>query len=136
LLKIKGFDLAIKAFKIFSEEVSKTQLVIIGQGPQFSYLKNLIKKLNLQNKVEIKKWLPREEFLLQLTRCDVFLFPSLRDGGGQVVVEALAAQKPVICLDLAGPAFHIQEKWGIKISPSSPQKVVEEMAKALKKTLF
>jgi glycosyltransferase involved in cell wall biosynthesis len=136
LLKIKGFDLAIRAFKIFVDKVSDAKFIIIGEGPQFSHLKNLIRKLNFQNKVQIKKWMPREEFLTQLAQCDVLLFPSLRDGGGQVVVEAMAAQKPVICLDIAGPGFHIDNKWGIKIFPSYPKKAIREIAKALELLYF
>ena len=59
------------------------------------------------------------------------LFPSLRDGGGAVVVEALAAGKPVICMDLAGPGMHVTENCGIKISPQSPEQTVEGITEAL-----
>ena len=62
---------------------------------------------------------------------DVFLFPSLRDGGGTVVIEAMAAGKPVICLDNGGPGMHINEECGIKITPESPQQAVFDIANAL-----
>jgi len=32
-------------------------------------------------------------------------------------VEAMAAGKPVVCFDSAGPGFHVDEKCGIKINP-------------------
>jgi glycosyltransferase involved in cell wall biosynthesis len=136
LLPIKGFSLAIKAFKIFSDKFPETEFEIIGDGPELGHLKNLVSKLAIEDKVKFKNWLPRNEFLKELTSCDVFLFPSLRDGGGQVVVEAMAAQKPVICLDIAGPGFHIKEEWGIKIKPESPEKAIKEMAGALEKLYF
>lgn len=133
LLQFKGFDLAIKAFKIFADKFPKTKLIIVGDGPELPHLKDLVFKLNLAERVEFKSWMPREKFLIELTSCDLFLFPSLRDGGGQVVVEAMAAQKPVICFDIGGPGFHINEKWGIKIKPLFPQQAIEEIAKALEK---
>lgn len=136
LLPIKGFSLAIKAFKIFLDKVPKTELEIIGDGPELPRLKNLSQKLKIQDKIKFKKWMQRNEFLKELTNCDVFLFPSLRDGGGQVVVEAMAAQKPVVCLDIAGPGFHISDDWGIKIRPYSPKKAIQEMAKALERLYF
>jgi glycosyltransferase involved in cell wall biosynthesis len=63
----------------------------------------------------------------------VFLFPSFRDGGGAVVIEAMAAGKPVICMDLAGPAMHVTEECGIKIPAGSPQETVELIAQALER---
>ena len=80
--------------------------------------------------------MPRNEFLKELASCELFLFPSLRDGGGAVVVEAMAAGKPVICLDIAGPGFHIENEWGIKIKPRSPGQAIPEMDKALEKLYF
>jgi len=136
LLVIKGFSLAIKSFKSFSDKVSNVELEIIGDGPEFPRLKNLVEKLKIEEKVQFKKWMPRSEFLKELKSCDVFLFPSLRDGGGQVVVEAMAAEKPVICLDIAGPGFHIEKEWGIKIRPDFPDQAIKEIAEALEKLYF
>ncbi len=136
LLPIKGFSLAIKAFKIFSDKVSEAELEIVGDGPELSRLKNLSQKLKIEDKIKFKKWMERNEFLKELTTCDIFLFPSLRDGGGQVVVEAMAAGKAVICLDLAGPGFHISNEWGIKIRPHFPEQAVGEIARALELLYF
>jgi len=133
LLSIKGFNLAIKSFKIFSNKIAKSELKVIGDGPELPNLKNLVRQLGIEGRVQFEKWMPRNEFLKELTFCDIFLFPSLRDGGGAVVIEAMAAGKPVVCLDISGPGFHITNEWGIKIPPSSPEQVINEMAKALEK---
>ncbi|MEI7425041.1 MAG: glycosyltransferase family 1 protein, partial [Candidatus Staskawiczbacteria bacterium] len=45
--------------------------------------------------------------------------------------EAMAAGRPVMCLDIGGPGFHIDEKCGIKIKPESPNQVIQEMADSL-----
>lgn len=133
LIKIKGFDLAIKAFENFSKTNPKAILVIAGEGPEINNLKNIVKSLNLENIVLFKGWLSRENVLKEMEKCDVFLFSSLRDGGGNVVIEAMAAGKPVVCFDLAGPGFHIDESCGIKIKAENPEQAIKDMSEALKK---
>jgi glycosyltransferase involved in cell wall biosynthesis len=77
--------------------------------------------------------MPREELLARMCSCDVFLFPSLRDGGGAVVVEAMAMGMAVICLDLSGPGMHVTNDCGIKVAPCSPRQAVQDMAMALER---
>jgi glycosyltransferase involved in cell wall biosynthesis len=131
LIRVKGFSLAIKAFKEFSDQYPDTEFNIIGSGPEEPRLKSLIERSGLQKKVHLLPHMPRVELLSNMEAHDVFLFPSLRDGGGAVVIEAMAAGKPVVCLDTGGPGMHIEEKWGFKIVPSSPIAVVHELASAL-----
>lgn len=136
LIKIKGFDLAIKAFKIFSDKIVQTNLVIAGEGPELQNLKKLASELNLEGKIIFIGWVPREKLLQKMFSCDLFLFASLRDGGGNVVVEAMAAGKPVVCFNIAGPGFHIDESCGIKIKPKDPEQAIRETASALEELYF
>jgi len=75
--------------------------------------------------------MPRERLLANMRSCDVFLFASLRDGGGLVVVEAMAAGKPVVCFDLGGPGLHINAECGFKVPAGNPEQAVRDMAAAL-----
>jgi glycosyltransferase involved in cell wall biosynthesis len=93
----------------------------------------LIKELGVENSVLLKKWMPRSELLVVMRAADVFLFPSLRDGGGAVVVEAMAAGKPVVCMDLAGPGLHVTANCGIKITPQNPAQTAQGIADALER---
>jgi len=136
LIKIKGFDLAIKAFKVFSDKVGNAKLTIAGDGPELKNLKELVYELGLKEKVIFEGWLSKEKLLHKMSSCNVFIFPSLRDGGGNVVVEALAAGKPVVCFDLAGPGFHIDDNCGIKIKAENPKQAVRDTASALEKLYY
>lgn len=133
LIKIKGFDLAIKSFEIFSKKNKNSKLVIIGDGPELKNLNQLTQALKIEDRVEFKKWMPRGNLLSEIDKSDIFLFPSLRDGGGQVVVEAMARGKPVICFDISGPGFHVDDKCGIKIKPDNPKQAINDIARALEK---
>jgi glycosyltransferase involved in cell wall biosynthesis len=131
LLRLKAFDLGIRAFKIFSEKFSDTAFTLVGDGPELGTLETLAERLGVKNQVQFKGWLSRNNLREAFAFCDVFLFPSLRDGGGAVVVEAMAAGKPVICMDIAGPGMHVTNECGIKIPPQSPEQAVREMDQAL-----
>jgi len=130
---IKAIPLGIRAFAKFNKKYPDSIFDIIGDGPEKKRIEREIEKADIRDNVNMISWLPREELVKRMREADVFLFPSLRDGGGAVVVEAMASGISVICLDLAGPGFHIQNRWGIKIEARNPEYVVIEMAKALEK---
>jgi glycosyltransferase involved in cell wall biosynthesis len=133
LVPLKGFDLALRAFAIFAERRPEAELTIVGQGPELGRLETLIRKLGIQKQARIESWMPRERLLTRMRSCDVFLFASLRDGGGLVVVEAMASGKPVVCFDLGGPGLHINQECGFKVVPRAPEEAVRDMAAALEK---
>jgi glycosyltransferase involved in cell wall biosynthesis len=130
---IKAIPLGIRAFAEFNKKYPDSIFDIIGDGPEKKRIDKEIVKMKIQKNVNLISWLPRKELVERMREADVFLFPSLRDGGGAVVVEAMASGIPVVCLDLAGPGFHIQDEWGIKIEAKNPEYAVIEMAKALEK---
>jgi glycosyltransferase involved in cell wall biosynthesis len=133
LIRVKGFGLAIKAFKEFADRHPESEFSIIGTGPEEARLRALARRLRLLNRVHFLSWLPREELLARMASHDVFLFPSLRDGGGTVVIEAMAIGRPVVCLDTGGPGMHVTEQCGVKVSPVSPQQAVRDLAGALER---
>ncbi len=128
---IKGLPLALRAFRLFSEARPEARFEIVGEGPEDGALKSLAAELRLGERVAFTPWLSRTDLLARMGRSDVFLFPSLRDGGGAVVIEAMAAGVPVLCLDVGGPGFHVRPEWGIKVAPGDPETVVEGLAAAL-----
>ncbi len=130
---IKGINLGIEAFYKFSRLFPESHFKIIGDGPERGRLEQLISSLNIKEDIELIPWMERGDLLEQLSLSDVLLFPSFRDGGGQVVIEAMACGKPVIGLNIGGPGFHIKKEWGIKIEPKNPGYTIQEMAKALEK---
>jgi glycosyltransferase involved in cell wall biosynthesis len=133
LIPLKGFDLALRGFAAFARKCPSAEMIIVGSGPELANLRGLIRDLHLEQSAHIERWMPREELLDTMTRCDAFLFASLRDGGGLVVVEAMAAGKPVVCLDLGGPGLHVDESCGIKVAARNPDQVVADIAEALER---
>ncbi len=131
LVPLKGFDLALRGFGAFAGKCPSAEFTIVGDGPELGSLQKLIGDLGLEGRARIEKWMPRKQLLAAMRGCDVFMFLSLRDGGGLVVIEAMACGRPVICLGLGGPGLHTVEGCGIKIPAHSPEQVVRETAAAL-----
>ncbi len=106
---------------------------IVGDGPERRSLERLSQKLGVAEKTRFFGALPRSEALERLAECDVLVHPSLHDSGGWVCVEAMAAGRPVICLDLGGPALQVTEETGFKVSARTPEQAVEEMVRAMRR---
>jgi len=64
------------------------------------------------------------EFLEKYAAYDVFLFPSLHDSGGMVVIEAMKAGLPVICLNTGGPAISVTPSCGRVVPMGSKSEIV------------
>jgi glycosyltransferase involved in cell wall biosynthesis len=131
LIPLKGFALAIQAFALFSEKCPTAELRIFGEGPERDSLETLARTLRVKERVRFFPWVGRDQILAEMKSCDCFLFPSLYDGGGAVVVEAMAARMPAITLKSGGPGFHIRNAWGILVEPHDPSQAVRDMASAL-----
>lgn len=128
---IKGLGLAFEAFSRFLRNCPNARFTLVGEGPEKRKLAFQARQLRLEDRIEFVPWQKREALFDLMKRSHVLLFPSMRDGGGAVVVEAMSAGLPTICLDIGGPGFHIASEWGVKIRPAEPEQVIGEMAASL-----
>lgn len=130
LLHWKGFHLGLQAFAQ-ADLPPNAQYWIIGEGPERKRLEALARKLKINDQVKFFGKLSRQETLKKLGQCSVLVHPSLHDSGGLVCLEAMAMQRPVICLDLGGPALQVTAETGIKIPAHSSQQVIQSLATAI-----
>ena len=128
---IKGLPLAFEALRILRAVAPSATLELVGEGPERPRLEALAVRLGIADGLIWTPWSPRSEIFAKMRQSDVFLFPSLRDGGGAVVVEAMASGLPVVCLDIGGPGFHVRDGYGIKVMPGRPDVVAAELAAAV-----
>lgn len=130
LLHWKGFHLGLQAFAQ-ANLPEDTEYWIIGDGPERQHLQQLAATLQIDHQVKFWSQLSREETLNKLGECLALIHPSLHESGGLVCLEAMAAGCPVICLNIGGPAIHVTEETGFKISVQTPQQVIDDLAAAM-----
>jgi glycosyltransferase involved in cell wall biosynthesis len=128
---IKGLPLALEALRVLRAIAPSATLELVGEGPERPRLEALAARLGVADRLVWTPWSPRSEIFARMRQSDVFLFPSLRDGGGAVVVEAMASGLPVVCLDVGGPGFHVRNGYGFKVQPGPPDAVAAELAAAV-----
>jgi glycosyltransferase involved in cell wall biosynthesis len=116
LLYWKGAHIALRAFAALRQSVPDAQLTIVGKGPERDRLKADAQALRLGDSVTFVPWLPQQELFGLYASHDLFVFPSLHDSSGTVVVEALSRGMPVICLDLGGPGQIVAAGSGIAVA--------------------
>ena len=130
LLHWKGFHLGVRAFAQAALPHS-AEYLILGEGPALSSLQELAEGLGVADRVKFLGRLPREEALATLGQCHALVHPSLHDSGGWVCLEAMAAAKPVVCLDLSGPGVQVTQESGYKVPATNPEQAIAQIAAAM-----
>lgn len=93
----KGIAQLLSAFKIFHYKNPETKLKLIGDGPDYSLILQLIKVLNLDNAVQVIGWLSQSDLRDEISSCKAVIVPSLwQEPFGLVAAEAMALAKPVV----------------------------------------
>lgn len=96
-LNHKNVDILIKAIAEIKKTLPHITCHIVGNGPEKSSLKKMIRELSLRDNVKILDTVREERDLYGLMKASKMLvLPSVREGFGLVVVEANAAGLPVI----------------------------------------
>jgi glycosyltransferase involved in cell wall biosynthesis len=99
----KNYELLIQAFRqIVQKHGMDCQLIIVGHCPYNDYgnqLLALIKELDLEAKVSFTGYVPNEDLPALYSGASLFVFPSLYEGFGIPVVEAMACGVPVVLSD-------------------------------------
>ncbi len=131
LLHWKGFYLGIRAFA--KADLPNAEYWILGEGPELENFQALAKQLDVADRVRFWGCLPREQTLEKLAQSHVLVHPSLHDSGGWVCLEGMAAGRPVLCLDLGGPAVQITDQTGFKVPAHTPEQTVQDLSVAMRK---
>ncbi len=133
LLYWKGLHLALRALAEVRRQVPEVRLRVIGEGKDQQWLARVADEAGVADCVDWIPWMAREAVLGEYRNNTAFIFPSLHDSGGLVVLEALADGLPVVCLKLGGPGTLVNDSCGIVIEASrrSEDEVVASLAGAM-----
>ncbi|MBI4673547.1 MAG: glycosyltransferase family 4 protein [Chloroflexi bacterium] len=102
LTKQKSIDTLIDALQILRGRGVDARLQIVGDGDQRAALEKKTRELKLDGFVEFLGMRSQNDLPAMYAQCDVFVLPSLREGMGLVLAEALLCGAPVIATNSGG----------------------------------
>lgn len=125
MVKKKGFDILLRAFRAFLDSGHTASLSLGGDGEERAALEALSRSLGLAATVRFIGWV--NEPATTLDACDVFVLPSLDEPFGIVLLEAMARGKAIIATRTHGPLeiFDDTAAWLVETGST------EQLARAL-----
>lgn len=135
LLPYKALDLLIRAFARLRGAES-VRLIITGEGPLRAQLEKLSADLGVATRVELRGLVAKQENHRLMSRSLFCVYPSLKEAFGHVNLEAMAAWKPVVVTDWAGPRDLIVDGvTGFKVLGANADEHVEMLLIAMQRLL-
>lgn len=99
---IYKIDILINSFSQISQKHLHLKLLIIGEGSEDGNLKELVKKLNIYDKVVFTGRIPFNEISNYYNKINILVNISQYESFGVSVIEAMACEKPVIVTNVGG----------------------------------
>lgn len=129
----KGQHILIQAISILKMRgIDNIVLDFIGVGPSDSYLKNLTNELNLNDCVTFLGDKPQKYIFDHLCLYDLFVQPSIFEGFGITVAEAMTAKIPVLVSENQGPLEIIDNgKCGYTFKNGDPEDLANVIFKII-----
>ena len=131
LIPRKGILHLVNAFAAVINEFPQARLLLIGREDDPEYAQQLqerVRLLRLQRQVEFAADMPQAELARYMAQAHLFVLPSLSEGLGRVVVEAMAAGTPVIGSRVGGIPDMIQDgENGFLVPPGDELALAEKM---------
>lgn len=126
LVPYKGADMLIEAAAPLLR-AGRLVLDIVGDGPMRAALETQAHDLECSASVTFHGALPHDEVQDVLVRANLLTFPSIREFGGGVVLEAMALGVVPLVVDYAGPGELVDPQTGIAIPIGPRQEIVRAL---------
>lgn len=130
LVPYKGADMLLEAAAPLAR-AGKVRLDLIGNGPEERGLRALAEAEQMTSAVQFAGWVDHRELESRMRRGHVFGFPSVREFGGAVILEAMALGLVPIVVDYGGPGELVSPGTGFAL-PMGPR---EDLVRRLRSTL-
>ncbi|MGQ9920296.1 MAG: glycosyltransferase family 4 protein [Desulfobacca sp.] len=129
LVPYKGADILLDALaRLPAAHCGQIELTVVGDGPERQPLTEQVQRLGLTAAVRFVGWVAQKQTREYYAQADLFCFPSIREFGGAVVLEAMASGLPCLVADHGGVAEYVTSECGVKIAPRNREYLVAQLA--------
>ena len=127
----KGLSILLRAAAAVARVHAGARFVMVGDGPAADRLKRLSSSLGLEKSVE---WLPARTDVWSVYRSlDLFVLPSLWEGFGIALLEAMGCGLPVVASRVGGiPEVVIDRKTGILVPPGNAEALADAILEMIR----
>ena len=106
----KNINFLLESFLSVNRKMPNTRLVLVGTGPEEEELREKAEKYGIAEKVTFTGLIPPAEVAHCYASSDIFVFPSVTETQGVVIVEAKAAGLPVVAIDVFGVSEMVENE--------------------------
>lgn len=131
LVRTKGAREAIRAMARLRD--LPVVLDVVGDGDDRRACEDLVRELGLVERVTVHGAVPHAGVDRFYERADVFVFPSYREPGGAVVLEAMAHGLPLVVCDRGGPGANVSDACAVRLPADSPDQLARDVAGAVRR---
>lgn len=130
----KGLEIALRAYKqAFGSSDHPPLFKIFGSGSDLDWCKKLVEELGIGVSVLFCGKVPQIQLWEEIRKSKALIFPSVRDTSGNVALEAMAVQTPVICFCHQGVAEITDEVCAIRVKSGNFESSIKDFSKAMKR---
>jgi glycosyltransferase involved in cell wall biosynthesis len=131
MIPFKAIDVILRGLARLPQSV---RLTLVGDGPQRPELEALACKLGVEDRCQFVGAKPHAELDRYYADAGVFVFPSVRESGGMVVLEAMSHALPCLVADWGGPPIYTRDT-GIHMSVESQQALEDDLVSTVSRLL-
>lgn len=119
----KGVRHLLEAAPALLNRLPGYRLILIGDGPQEAQLRGMAAASGIADRIEFRGFVPQDQVRAAMQRARVFILPSLEEGLGVVLLEALACGTPIVASRVDGIVDVVTEEVGVLTPPANPDQI-------------
>lgn len=132
LVRQKGIDLLLRAWRQSRDELAAHRLLIAGDGPERGRLQELADRLGLGARVSFLGTVERARLVELMLGAAAFAFPSRQEAFGLALLEAMAAGTPAVATRVGGiPEFASDGESALLVAPENSAELSRALVRLL-----